>query len=120
MSTPTADQRLAGFQAIPVIDIHPLLHGDDRAKREVAAELGRAAREVGFFQMVGHGIDAPLRNGLLDQAKRFFAQPEATKMERYIGRYPHHRGYVPPGEESPNPAKPDMKDLRPGVRATQR
>ena len=109
MNTPAADQRLAAFQEIPIIDIHPLLHGDEQARREVAAELGRAARDVGFFQMVGHGIDGSLREGLIHQAKRFFAQSEAIKMERYIGLYHHHRGYVPPGEESPDPAKPDMK-----------
>ena len=110
MNTPAADQRLAAFQEIPIIDIHPLLHGDEQARREVAAELGRAARDVGFFQMVGHGIDGSLREGLIHQAKRFFAQSEAIKMERYIGLYHHHRGYVPPGEESPDPAKPDMKE----------
>ncbi|BBI73532.2 hypothetical protein HAALTHF_30650n [Vreelandella aquamarina] len=60
--------------------------------------------------MVGHGIDGSLREGLIHQAKRFFAQSEAIKMERYIGLYHHHRGYVPPGEESPDPAKPDMKE----------
>ncbi|BBI73533.2 hypothetical protein HAALTHF_30660n [Vreelandella aquamarina] len=48
MNTPAADQRLAAFQEIPIIDIHPLLHGDEQARREVAAELGRAARDVGF------------------------------------------------------------------------
>ncbi|WP_249978865.1 isopenicillin N synthase family dioxygenase [Vreelandella olivaria] len=110
MSSPTPDQRLADFQDIPVIDIHDLLHGDELARRMVANQLGRAARDVGFFQVVGHGIDHALRDGLITQAKRFFAQPEATKMERYIGRYSHHRGYVPPGEESPDPTKPDMKE----------
>lgn len=110
MSQITADQRLADFQAIPVIDISGLLHGDAAARQAVADNLGRAARDVGFFQMVGHGIDLPLREGLITQAKRFFAQPEAIKMERYIGLYHHHRGYVPPGEESPDPNKPDMKE----------
>ncbi len=103
MSQSTNDQRLADFQAIPVIDIHDLLHGDSSARQVVADQLGRAAREVGFFQMVGHGIDGSLRDGLITQAKRFFAQPTETKMERYIGLYHHHRGYVPPGEESPDP-----------------
>lgn len=110
MSRITADQRLADFQAIPVIDISGLLHGDAAARQAVADNLGRAARDVGFFQMVGHGIDLPLREGLITQAKRFFAQPETIKMERYIGLYHHHRGYVPPGEESPDPNRPDMKE----------
>ncbi|MGO2261822.1 isopenicillin N synthase family dioxygenase [Halomonas sp.] len=110
MNEVNPDQRLADFQEIPVIDIYPLLHGDEQARRRVADELGRAARDIGFFQMVGHGIDHSLREGLITQTKRLFAQPEAAKMERYIGRYFHHRGYVPPGEESPDPKNPDMKE----------
>lgn len=110
MSQVTADQRLADFQTIPVIDINDLLHGDTAARHAVAEQLGRAAREVGFFQMVGHGIDRSLRDGLITQAKRFFAQSTEAKMQRYIGLYHHHRGYVPPGEESPDPEKPDMKE----------
>ncbi|NGO90175.1 MAG: isopenicillin N synthase family oxygenase [Halomonas sp.] len=110
MTTNTTDSRLADFQSIPVIDIHPLLHGDAAAQRAVADALGQAAREVGFFHIVGHGLDRSLREGLISQAKRFFAQPDAVKMERYIGRYTHHRGYVPPGEESPDPRRPDMKE----------
>ncbi|UYV17927.1 isopenicillin N synthase family oxygenase [Halomonas qaidamensis] len=110
MSPLPADPRLADFQTIPVIDIDPLLHGNTAARRAVANALGRAAREVGFFQMVGHGIDDSLRHGLITQAKRFFAQSTDAKMQRYIGHYHHHRGYVPPGEESPDPTKPDMKE----------
>lgn len=110
MSQSTNDRRLADFQAIPVIDIHGLLHGDVSSRQAVADQLGRAAREVGFFQMVGHGIGHSLREGLFTQAKRFFAQSTEAKMQRYIGLYHHHRGYVPPGEESPDPKKPDMKE----------
>ncbi|EHJ91257.1 isopenicillin N synthase family dioxygenase [Vreelandella boliviensis] len=110
MSQASNDLRLADFQAIPVIDIGDLLSGDLNARKAVAEQLGRAAREVGFFQMVGHGINPSLRQGLINQAKRFFAQPTETKMERYIGLYHHHRGYVPPGEESPDPNNPDMKE----------
>lgn len=50
MSQINADQRLADFQAIPVIDISGLLHGDAAARQAVADTLGHAAREVGFFQ----------------------------------------------------------------------
>ncbi len=36
MSQHTADQRLADFHAIPVIDIHDLLHGDALTTDSVA------------------------------------------------------------------------------------
>lgn len=109
-SSSSADARLADFQVIPVVDIRGLLHGDAAARQAVAEEIGRAAREVGFFQIVGHGIERELRQGLIEQAGAFFAQPLEVKMTRYIGQYDHHRGYVPPGEEAPDPDKRDLKE----------
>lgn len=50
---------------VPVIDIAPYLAGTPKGKRRVAAELGRACREVGFYVIVGHGVDA----GLIDEVE---------------------------------------------------
>lgn len=102
--------RPADFQSVPVIDIAGLFDGDDAARAAVAAELARAAREVGFFHVVGHGIAAECRAALLAQAKAFFALPYDAKMDYYIGRSDNHRGYVPEGEESPDPTKRDRKE----------
>lgn len=108
--TPSPDTRLADFQAIPVIDIRALLGQDAAARQSVADQIGRAARDVGFFQIIGHGIERNVREGLIAQARRFFAQPLEAKMTRYIGQYDHHRGYVPQGEEAPDPNKRDLKE----------
>jgi len=43
---------------IPVIDIAPFLAGGDGA--EAAARIERAAVEVGFFQVIGHGVPTDL------------------------------------------------------------
>src|SRR5262249_33662925 len=48
---------------VPVIDIAPYLAGTPDGKRRVAAELDRACREVGFYIIVGHGVDP----GLIEQ-----------------------------------------------------
>lgn len=110
MMAPYHDTRLEDFQRIPVIDVRALF-GDDAAERQATAErIGQAAREVGFFQIVGHGMAPELLTGLIDQAKAFFALPLDAKMARYIGRYRHHRGYVPQGEEAPDPNKRDLKE----------
>ena len=45
---------------VPVIDIAPYLAGTPEGKRRVAAELDRACREVGFYIIVGHGVDPRL------------------------------------------------------------
>src|SRR5262249_30743252 len=42
---------------VPVIDIAPYLAGTPDGKRRVAAQLDRACREVGFYIIVGHGVD---------------------------------------------------------------
>lgn len=110
-----AKQQLSHFQSLPVIDIGGLFSPDEDERQAVAAQLGDAARNVGFFHIVGHGIDEDLRQALLDQARRFFAQPMETKMRHYIGLSAgngttRHRGYVPEGEEMPEKGKRDLKE----------
>lgn len=90
---------LTGFDRLPVVDVGGLRHGDGNAQAAVARELGRAAREVGFLYVRGHGIAPSLFDDLIDASRRFFALPLETKMAVYIGRSTNHRGYVPEGEE---------------------
>src|SRR5277367_4760096 len=92
-------QSAGDFSTIPLVDISSLIAGDAQGSRAVAAALGKAARQVGFVYVTGHGIPQPLFDGLLDAAVGFFAQPIAKKMEVYIGQSANHRGYVPAGEE---------------------
>lgn len=90
--------RAQAFSALPVVDVSGLRGGPD-AQAEVAAALGRAAREVGFLYVSGHGIAPALFDGLVRAAQAFFALPLEDKMAVYIGRSSNHRGYVPEGEE---------------------
>jgi len=87
------------FSNIPIVDISSLTSTEKREQQSVADQLGRAASEVGFLYVRGHGINEALFDGVLDAAKRFFAQPVERKMAVYIGRSKNHRGYVPEGEE---------------------
>jgi isopenicillin N synthase-like dioxygenase len=97
------------FTSVPIVDIGGL-HSPDRAQREqVAAELGRAAREVGFFYVSGAGGDDTLFERMLAVTKEFFALPVEEKMRTYIGLSRCHRGYVPPGEEGVATGMPEMK-----------
>ena len=50
-----ATARIVDFQEVPVIDLAPAAAGGDGLAK-VAAELRRAAVEVGFFYIHGHGI----------------------------------------------------------------
>ncbi len=57
--------------------------------------MGRAAREVGFFYVVGHGVDLNLIERAYGAAEAFFAQEDHIKRASYIGDSLNHRGYVP-------------------------
>jgi isopenicillin N synthase-like dioxygenase len=76
----------------------------------VAAELGRAAGEVGFFYISGAGIEDAVFERMLAATKEFFALPLEEKMRYYIGLSKCHRGYVPRGEEGLATGAPEMKE----------
>lgn len=57
---------------VPVIDIAVW---DDESR----SALDAACRDWGFFQIVGHGIDGALTGAVLEQMRRFFALPDASK-----------------------------------------
>jgi isopenicillin N synthase-like dioxygenase len=94
---------------IPVIDISPLICGTE-GRPAVAAEIGQACREFGFFYAVGHGVGEELQQRLEDLSRRFFAQDLEAKMEIRMalgGRA--WRGYFPVGDEMTS-GQPDLKE----------
>jgi isopenicillin N synthase-like dioxygenase len=63
---------------IPVIDIAPYLAGTPEGKRRVAEQLGRACREIGFYVIVGHGVDPALIEEVEAVSREFFDLPCAS------------------------------------------
>ncbi|MBW8754933.1 MAG: isopenicillin N synthase family oxygenase [Sphingomonadales bacterium] len=96
--------------AIPVIDIAPLGGADPVAEAAAVEELRRAAGEVGFLHVTGHGIAPAVTERLHAAAQTFFALPGEAKMASYIGNSSNHRGYVPEGEEVFAAGKRDCKE----------
>jgi isopenicillin N synthase-like dioxygenase len=88
------------FERLPIVDVSGLRSPSLDVRSATAADLGRAARECGFFYATGHGLPDPLITALIHHAQTFFALPTAEKMRWYIGLSPNHRGYVPEGEET--------------------
>ncbi|KAK9786484.1 hypothetical protein WJX73_001127 [Symbiochloris irregularis] len=68
--------KLGGFQG-PIVQVS--LKDFDSRKAEIAAELWRAATEVGFFYLKDTGIDAAEMEMMLDLAEAFFRLPTDTK-----------------------------------------
>jgi isopenicillin N synthase-like dioxygenase len=95
---------------LDIIDLAGLGSNDPTAVRRVAAELGSACREVGFFYVRNHGVPATLMSGMFACAAAFFAAPRAVKDELAITRSPHNRGYVGIATESLNRVQADLKE----------
>lgn len=60
---------------IPVIDLSDF----SRRKPEITEQLWAAATDVGFFQIVNHGIAVEAIRAAFAEAERFFELPEKTK-----------------------------------------
>ena len=96
---------------LPVIDISHLRSRHESERRTVAASLGQACREVGFFYVTGHGIAEPTMQAMFEASRAFFALPIEDKRQLSIERIGNNRGYVELGLERLDPdAAPDRKE----------
>jgi isopenicillin N synthase-like dioxygenase len=97
------------YERLPIINVAPLFGDDGRARDEVAAEIGAACREIGFFYVTGHAIGADTLRHLDAASRRFFALPEEEKMRIAMEKGGRAwRGFFPVGGELTS-GKPDLK-----------
>ena len=100
-----ASQRIT-ISAVPVVDIGPLVNAAETgdatsaplrsAAEIVGREMRRAAEEVGFFYVSGHGVPEAVFRNAGSRALEFFRQSEATKQTVAINE--SHHGYLQVGE----------------------
>lgn len=85
---------------VPTVDISAYVRaGSPQARAEVARQIDAACREVGFIQIVGHGVDPGLADGLADAMDDFFGLPLVTK-KAWVRPPAENRGYTPPKSET--------------------
>ncbi len=85
---------------VPVVDIAPYVSGGTPAQRAVvAAEMDRACSEVGFVQVVGHGVPTGVTDGLATAIDAFFGLPLEQK-KQWTAPPGVNRGYSAPKSES--------------------
>lgn len=96
-------------ELVPIIDV-----GRDPA--QVGAELDAVCREVGFFQIVGHGVPDDVADAAWRAATAFFDLPLADRMAVIKPHPTHPYGYVPIAEEVlarslDEGGAPDLKEI---------
>ncbi len=90
------------IDAIPVIDVGPLADGSD-GEIAVGRQLLNVVQRIGFFYISNHGVDPASIDEVLNQAKTFFARPEAEKNQIRVNKV--HRGFLPIGEATMSGAR---------------
>jgi isopenicillin N synthase-like dioxygenase len=83
---------------VPVIDIGGW--SDPAARPAIAAAVDEALRTVGFMQVTGHGIPAPILDDALAALDTFVGLPLEAKRAYVPPSAGVNRGYAPPGSES--------------------
>ncbi|MDW8810167.1 2-oxoglutarate and iron-dependent oxygenase domain-containing protein [Streptomyces scabiei] len=83
---------------LPLIDLSAADRGPE-ARALLHAQLHSAAHDVGFFQLVGHGVSEEETRRLTGAMRRFFALPEAERLAIDNVHSPHFRGYTRTGDE---------------------
>jgi isopenicillin N synthase-like dioxygenase len=99
---------------VPIIDLSGLGRGGDRAS-EVGREIDEACRSVGFFSVIGHGIDAAVIERAHDAAIAFFDLPPEARLGAAKPSPDAPYGYVPFSAEALNRSiggtgPPDLKE----------
>ena len=94
----------SSFEAIPIIDITPLVIHNDNSKslRKTVNEIRDACKNVGFFYIKNHQIPKDHLNALIPLVQEFFNLPLEEKMKIHISKSDIFRGYTPLGKELTN------------------
>ena len=88
-----------GVLKISLIDIAAFKAGTQEQRRAIAAEVDRAASEIGFMQISGHGIPDSAIKGLTDAIDGFFSLPLKQKLATRPPAVDINRGYTGPMSE---------------------
>jgi isopenicillin N synthase-like dioxygenase len=94
--------------SIPVVDIGALYGNDSAAKKAVAARIGAACDDLGFFYVVNHNVPVETINHAVAMADRFFKQPESERLK--VKSDKNNRGYREVGDVVHRNGKPSARD----------
>lgn len=76
---------------LPILDLARYTQGAERDS--FLADLRHAARDIGFFYLINHGVDDALQLAVQQESRRFFALADEQKQQVAMIHSPHFRGY---------------------------
>ena len=71
------------MSTVPLIDLGPFRHGNTAARAEVAAQVDRACREIGFLVVANHGVPEELIEATRGAAAHITRRP-GERMETFF------------------------------------
>ena len=101
------------FTAIPEVDLSPW-GGSDTERAELGEQVREVCHRVGFFQLVGHGIDPAFIDEHIRQQARFFALSDDAKATIDKVASPHFRGLGARRRRAHRRAPRPTRTARPG------
>jgi len=101
------------MRSLPVVDVSGLTSSSLSERKDVALEMGRACREIGFFYVSNHGIPEATCDAVFSAAREFFSLPLESKERLSCTLSPYRdRGYFAMEDERLNvdSGLPDFKE----------
>jgi isopenicillin N synthase-like dioxygenase len=95
-------------ETLPTLDLGRF-DGSASERSRFLEDLRKSVRSVGFFYLVGHGIEDGLIQDVLKVSRRFFALSDKDKLAIEMVNSPHFRGYNRAGFEHTR-GKPDWRE----------
>jgi isopenicillin N synthase-like dioxygenase len=93
---------------LPIIDLSDA--SSPTARQTVGKQLVRSIEQIGFFYVVGHGIEPRLATNAFDSAREFFSLNEAQKQEIAVDQT--QRGWMRKGlTQLEGSVSPDVKEV---------
>lgn len=85
------------MDTVPILDLRHAF--DPATSQQFRDDLRQATHDVGFFYLVGHGIDQDLMDDIVSVSREFFALPDEEKLAIEMVNTPYFRGYNRVGGE---------------------
>lgn len=86
-------------QTIPVLNLQDFVQGSTAQQQAFVEQLGQALEAIGFFALIGHGIDAALIQSAYDTSAAVFTLPADVKQHYENRALNGQRGFTVFGRE---------------------